>query len=261
VAAADLNNDGNADLVVAGYYGTLSVLLNEGDGAFGAPFTLQVNYGTYGGESLVVADLDGDGLPDVSLPDYGTAAVLVLPNQTYQPTLELLDADGNVLASGVAGSEGLDRAIADFVAPADGVYYIRVGGRSPRDYSLVVTRNAEIAGKTRPEQSASQSTGATAEAISGLGLSASADSTADLGVVSTVVGSSSGASRVKGTGADYVDRAIDSLIVAPAPRPSIRAATKTSAVRSPAAADTLAVPRPIPWKRSTARSRLSSVTA
>jgi len=268
IAAADMNGDGKPDVVVAGYYGVVSVLLNLGDGALGSPYDVQATYGTYGGQALAIADFNGDGLPDVSVPYYYISYVVVLINQSYLPTLELLDADGDVLASGVAGSEGLDLAIAGFTAPADGVYYVRVGGHGQKDYSLVVTRNTDLGGKTRPVQTASQSTDETAEALSGLGLSAAPDG-AEAAVAAAVVGlapavgrSHVGASRVTGTGVDYVDRAIDSLAVMPPSRPSTRAATKTPAVRSPAVARSSAAPRSAPWKRSSVvPSRQSSVTA
>jgi hypothetical protein len=206
-------------------------------------------------------------LPDVSVPYYYSSFVAVLLNQSARPTLELLDAEGNVLASGVAGSEGLDVAIADFTAPADGVYYVRVGGYVARDYSLVLTRDAAPVGASFPLQTASTSLNGADEAIAGLALAAAPsgagdDAAADLGVVPTTAGRlPAGASRATGTGLDYFDRAIDSLAVAPPSRPSVGVAMKAPVVRSPVIAGALAAPQPVPWKRSTAvRSRYSSVT-
>jgi hypothetical protein len=73
VACADLDDDGDIDVVVAnGSSGTVSILLNGGDGTF----ALQVDYDV-GNEpwfipSLVAADLDGDGFVDLAVPSYNT---------------------------------------------------------------------------------------------------------------------------------------------------------------------------------------------
>ena len=60
-AAADLNNDGNLDLI--GNDGTgFSVLLGKGDGSFQAPTSTPI---TGAVRSLAVADINGDGKSDV----------------------------------------------------------------------------------------------------------------------------------------------------------------------------------------------------
>jgi FG-GAP-like repeat/FG-GAP repeat len=67
VATGDFNGDGKLDLVVA-TYGAFSVatLQGNGDGTFQAP----VNYpvvSPYNPVSVVVADLNGDGIPDLAV--------------------------------------------------------------------------------------------------------------------------------------------------------------------------------------------------
>jgi len=64
---ADFNRDGQADLAVLSATGiapnngyAVSVFLGQGDGTFQAPISTSV-----GGETLLVADLNGDGLPDL----------------------------------------------------------------------------------------------------------------------------------------------------------------------------------------------------
>jgi murein DD-endopeptidase MepM/ murein hydrolase activator NlpD len=57
-------------------------------------------------------------------------------------SLAIQDANGNILATGVAGAANLDSAITGFVAPSTGTYYLVVSGTTAATYSLVVTRDA-----------------------------------------------------------------------------------------------------------------------
>ena len=79
VAIGDLDGDGLADLVVADYgSNTVSVLRNQGDGAFPA----RVSYPTaVGPNSAAVADLDGDGHLDIVVANSSSNTVSVLLNQ------------------------------------------------------------------------------------------------------------------------------------------------------------------------------------
>ncbi len=72
VEAADVDNDGDLDLVaVAGRFNpsntTIDVLLNDGSGTF----TRTRVEGGVGPSSVVVADLDGDGVLDLVVPNTG----------------------------------------------------------------------------------------------------------------------------------------------------------------------------------------------
>ncbi len=87
VVAADLNGDGRPDLLVADFHSdSVSVLLNTtAPGAATATFaptqTVSTGIGTYP-SSAAVADLNGDGRPDIIAADYGSGSVSVLLNTT-----------------------------------------------------------------------------------------------------------------------------------------------------------------------------------
>lgn len=78
VTLADIDGDGMPDIVTAdGSAGTVSILLNNGDGTFATPLTL-----TVGGQlvAVAVADLNGDGFPDLVVADAHNNCVKVLLN-------------------------------------------------------------------------------------------------------------------------------------------------------------------------------------
>ncbi len=97
VAIADMNGDGKPDLVVANNFncpsgncetnGTVSVLLGNGDGTFQS--AINYNSGGWDAVSVAVADVDGDGKPDVivanecplnSCPDGNGVVAILLGN-------------------------------------------------------------------------------------------------------------------------------------------------------------------------------------
>ena len=91
VAVADVNGDGKPDLVVANAVdntaGTAGVLLGNGDGTF-QPVVLYGSGAVYA-VSVAVADMNGDGKPDVAVGDLYGAVGVVQGNGdgTFQPVL------------------------------------------------------------------------------------------------------------------------------------------------------------------------------
>jgi hypothetical protein len=92
VAATDINGEGKPDLISANSIdGTLTVLTNNGSGGFGSNATLVVgfNVGPYP-QFVVVADVNGDGLPDLVSANYFDNSLSVLLNGTGAPGSPLL---------------------------------------------------------------------------------------------------------------------------------------------------------------------------
>jgi len=77
-AFADLDGDGDLDLIVNSVGGGTRVFLNDGKGHF-TESPLRLNPGR-GGMSLAVGDVDGDGRLDLYIANYRTSALMDMPN-------------------------------------------------------------------------------------------------------------------------------------------------------------------------------------
>ena len=80
VSVADVNGDGMPDLIFSNYADdTIWVLLGNGNGTFGAPtiYATDQGPGFAGPAGVTVADLTGDGIPDLIYADYVTGNVAV----------------------------------------------------------------------------------------------------------------------------------------------------------------------------------------
>jgi hypothetical protein len=80
VASADLNGDGNADLVVTDDLESAYIVLGNGDGTFRSPAHISLHKNAYG---IAIADLNGDGILDLAIAiagghnSRGEAAILI----------------------------------------------------------------------------------------------------------------------------------------------------------------------------------------
>lgn len=114
VFVADLNNDGNADMATANYgSGTVSVLLNDGSGAFATA----VGYAAGSNPSTVfVADLDGDGDADLAVANFTSDNVSILLNNgdgTFAAAVNYAAGDGawSVFSRNLNGDDDLDLVV------------------------------------------------------------------------------------------------------------------------------------------------------
>jgi hypothetical protein len=127
IATADLNGDGNADLVVTnGDDATVSVLLGAGDGTFQPQAVYAVNFGVGG---VAIADFNGDGFPDlVVVYSEGNTASVLLGNGdgTFQPTVNYAigNFSGQVVASDFNGDGKMDVAVSNVI---DGTISLLLG--------------------------------------------------------------------------------------------------------------------------------------
>jgi len=110
VALGDLRGDGKLDIVLTSmdwegndFDGSVSVLLGNGDGTFQP--AVSYNSGAQDAASVAIGDLNGDGIPDLVVANYGEPLVGVLLGNgdgTFQPAVTYGGGDAN-LSSVVLG--------------------------------------------------------------------------------------------------------------------------------------------------------------
>ncbi len=92
VAAGDFNGDGIVDLAVPDFESnTVTILLGDGHGGFpqDTASTVAVGNGPY---AVAVGDFNGDGIPDLAVPNYFSNDLNVLLNQVTQTATAVLSA-------------------------------------------------------------------------------------------------------------------------------------------------------------------------
>lgn len=115
--AADLDNDGDADIATANYDNNqVSVLLNAGNGTFGASMEYAVGSRP---PSIFIADMDSDGDRDLVTANYFGGTVSVLSNNgngTFATTVDYNAGSGpwSVYAADLDRDNDLDLAVANY---------------------------------------------------------------------------------------------------------------------------------------------------
>jgi hypothetical protein len=110
IAVADMNHDGNLDLVVGNGSRAVSILLGNGDGTFQPPKTFDPGIA---GTSIAVADINGDGNLDVVAGASVSCAPVACPAVI---SVMLGDGNGNLshfITYGSSGSGPSNIALAD----------------------------------------------------------------------------------------------------------------------------------------------------
>jgi uncharacterized repeat protein (TIGR01451 family) len=144
LAAGDLNGDGNTDLTAADQGGNSAVvLLGNGDGTFRQPAAYPICKATACDPlSIAVADVNGDGVPDLTLLDsqtYGLTVLLGKGDGTFQASIDvplvyqsgfgtMADLNGDGIPDLVTVGSGPDLYI--LLGNGDGTF------RSPQTYVL-----------------------------------------------------------------------------------------------------------------------------
>ena len=113
IAAADINGDGKLDLVLAN--DGISVLLGNGDGTFQP----HVDIPSAGGTAIVVSDVNGDGIPDVTTANVFSSTFSVLIGHgdgTFSSPLvfwtETSSVPNSITTADLNGDGSLDIAVA-----------------------------------------------------------------------------------------------------------------------------------------------------
>jgi hypothetical protein len=113
IAAADLNADGHADLVVTSGQtftplqpGQVSILLGAGNGSFAAPVSYSVESGPAGSPyGLAIADFNGDGALDLAVANFTNNNVSILLGNGHGMFAAAVDYPANLGPSAIAAGD------------------------------------------------------------------------------------------------------------------------------------------------------------
>ena len=144
VAIGDLNGDGKPDVAVANYHSAfLSILLNTMAPGAAVPSLApqqQENVGSNGPLSIVIADVNNDGKPDIATANWGIGNATVLENTTSPGSSTVSFSKPVALP---AGSRPYSIAIADL--NGDGRPDVAVANSAANSLSVVLNLTAPSA--------------------------------------------------------------------------------------------------------------------
>jgi uncharacterized repeat protein (TIGR01451 family) len=141
--AADVNGDGNLDLIGIGG-GAVWVQLGNGDGTFLPPVPYDPGTSSFGGTcgdfcEVKVADFDGDGHPDIAVaapnPFLGFAALRGKGDGTFEPPVKF--------AVGATGTNSLD--VADVNGDGQPDVVIGHSGQNGNNYTVLINDSRVVA--------------------------------------------------------------------------------------------------------------------
>ena len=148
VVAADVDLDGFTDLVTASYDdGAIAVFPNSAatPGSFGAPLVLR----SQGASQLAIADMTGDGLPDIVSADFNVSLFVQTAAGAFAAAVPLYPGGANWVAVGDLNGDGApDIALTD----AEGVkLLLHIGAPSDTTFAAPLsvftqTANANLVG-------------------------------------------------------------------------------------------------------------------
>jgi Big-like domain-containing protein/VCBS repeat protein/FG-GAP repeat protein len=109
IAVADVSSDGKLDLMSSwsnypSYSGMVNVLLGNGDGTF-KPGVTYPSGGTFP-RSLAVADVNGDGWPDLIVGQSALGVLIGNGDGTFQPPITFDSGGGSPIAAGDLNKDG-----------------------------------------------------------------------------------------------------------------------------------------------------------
>ncbi len=165
VTVADVNGDGKPDLVVSNYASdTIGILLGNGDGTFQPQQTYPTNNGPgfAGPGPAAVADVNGDGIPDLIYPNYIGANVAVrlgkgdgtfgaqetFPAGKGSYSVKVLDVNGDGIPD-IVDANAVDNSVSVLLGNGNGAFQtqkVYPVGFDP--YSMTV---ADLNGDGRPD--------------------------------------------------------------------------------------------------------------
>jgi hypothetical protein len=161
VAVSDVNGDGKPDLIVAnggsGGINTLGILLGNGDGTF-RPVVATTWGGSYHPSFVVVADVNGDGHPDLVVADYsvdgdhdGAVSVLLgFGDGTFEPATTYSSGGKGAVSLAVVDLNGdgkLDLLVANNLSNNVGVLLNNGPTLSPTTTTLASSLNPSTFGQ------------------------------------------------------------------------------------------------------------------